>query len=816
MAHADSSGSSATAGPDGLAELLEQFEVAWRSATPPRIEDFVARLEGQPAPALIQELVKIDLEYRWRRAADTADFPAPAGALPAPPRLEDYVARLTELGPLDWLPVALIAEEYRVRQRWGDHPEHEEYRRRFPQAATLEEALRRIDAELHADTLHKRPLSPPTRLDAGPCAAPRRCPADEETRVGELDITPGPPRPPLDVFPQYELLDEIGRGGMGIVYKARHRGLDRIVALKVIRSEHQDDAEAVHRFLREARAAARLAHPHIVGIHDAGQAAGWHFLVMEFIAGVDLARVVARWGRLPIARACECIRQAALGLQHAHERGLVHRDIKPANLLLRTDPEVLGTPGSIPGTEQPSVLIADFGLALLKQAGSESMFSLTGHGNFLGTPDFMAPEQAEDSRAADIRSDLYSLGCTLYFLLTGKVPFPGPALVHKLDAHRWSAPTPVRKLRPEVPVSVQAILDKLMAKRPEDRYQVPADLVAALERLDLRDQAEKETNARVGSSPADISRLGSVDVPPAPIFTECRWFLGHAGPVQSVAIATGGHLAASAGGDGALRLWDLATGAEVGRCGGHSDGVLSVAFTPDGRSLVSGGRDGTLRLWDVASAREVGWLEAHTGAVASLAVAPDGRRVLSGGQDQRVRLWDLATWHEVQPLGGSVVQRHWDEVLAVAFLPDGDRALTASRDLTLRLWDLAKGQQVLCMRGPSLPIACVAVSPDGRQALSGGGNGVRLWDLATGQLLRRFEGHDRPVLGVAFAPDGRRAVSGSADGTLRLWDTAAGRELCCLVGHRAEVRSVAFTPDGRRVLSGGADRMVGVWELPAC
>ncbi len=269
------------------------------------------------------------------------------------------------------------------------------------------------------------------------------------------------------VLGQYILLEHLGAGGMGEVFKARHITMDRTVAIKLIRKERLEDNEAVKRFHREIRAAAQLAHPNVVRAFDADQVGGTHIFVMEFIEGMDLARLVKDKGPLPVAQACDHIRQAALGLQHAHEKGMVHRDIKPHNLLL---------------ARNRTVKILDLGLARFARPDSAeaSSTTLTREGSVMGTLDYIAPEQAMDSHTVDIRADLYSLGCTIYFLLTGKVPFPGGDALAKLMKHKQAEPVPVEQLRPDVPPGVAAVVRKLMAKQPEDRYQTPAEVAAVL------------------------------------------------------------------------------------------------------------------------------------------------------------------------------------------------------------------------------------------------------------------------------------------------------------------------------------------------
>jgi serine/threonine-protein kinase len=274
---------------------------------------------------------------------------------------------------------------------------------------------------------------------------------------------------------QYRILDRLGAGGMGRVYKAEHRLMRRVVALKVIgRARHA--ARAAARFRREAKAAAALSHPNIVTAYDAAAARGVLFLVMEHVEGVDLQRLVGAAGPLPVPLACEVARQTARALQYAHERGLVHHDVKPANLLLAQPGAVPPAPDGYDPAAGAVVKLLDLGLARRASAKGRT----NGAEGVEGTPDYMAPERGH-GRPADVRSDLYSLGCTLYFLLTGQVPFPGGGWPEKLLRHQLEAPVPVRALRPEVPPAVAVVVERLMAPDPARRYPTPAALLAALE-----------------------------------------------------------------------------------------------------------------------------------------------------------------------------------------------------------------------------------------------------------------------------------------------------------------------------------------------
>ncbi len=273
----------------------------------------------------------------------------------------------------------------------------------------------------------------------------------------------------LSVGP-YVLLDKLGEGGMGSVFRARHRLMKRVVALKLIRKGHLPHPEAIRRFQQEIQAAAQLSHPNIVIAHDAGRVSEHHYFAMEYVEGKDLGQILAKHGPFPVAFACECARQAALGLQHAHEKGLVHRDIKPQNLLLTN-----GVGG------QKLVKILDMGLARVQyDPANKGSKALTQLGAVMGSPNYIAPEQAMDSHKVDTRADLYSLGCSLYELLTGKPPFSEGSLFERLEQHLRAEPRPIRDIRPEVPPDLAAVVAKLLAKRVEDRYQTPKEAAAAL------------------------------------------------------------------------------------------------------------------------------------------------------------------------------------------------------------------------------------------------------------------------------------------------------------------------------------------------
>ena len=492
---------------------LRRFEEEWQTGTPPALDAFLPNLsEGwQDDPAqrdLVVELIAIDLEYRLRQS------PEARGREPNRHEacLEDYCRRYS-LGAVEALPLELLGAEYEARCLAGHATDLDAFLARFPGRADLLRPLlanRRgavvpvaavgedtrggdtlADASSAAlasvlqsldilDPEYREPLAHIIRSGACPTAPEVLTLAVERswlTAFQAEQIIAG--RGEQLLQGPYVLLRPLGEGGMSKVYLARHRLLQRNVAFKVIRRSFIADAGevAVQRFYQEMQAVGRLSHPNLIHAYDAGPVGGTHFLAMEYVDGVDLGRLVRVHGPLPCADACRYIHQAALGLQHVFECGLVHRDLKPSNLLLAADKA-----GEAPGV----VKILDLGLASLRWAeGGRSRAGLTGVNAFLGTPDYIAPEQVLDPATADIRADLYSLGCTLYHLLVGTPPFPGGTMTQKLHRHLEEPPPSVTALRPDVPPPIAGIVDRLLAKRPEERFQTPHDLAEALDTAGL-------------------------------------------------------------------------------------------------------------------------------------------------------------------------------------------------------------------------------------------------------------------------------------------------------------------------------------------
>jgi WD40 repeat protein/tRNA A-37 threonylcarbamoyl transferase component Bud32 len=653
----------------------------------------------------------------------------------------------------------------------------------------------------------------------------------------------------------YVLLDKLGEGGMGAVFKARHQKLGRTVAVKVIRREHLARDGAVRRFQREIQAAARLVHANVVHAYDAEEVGGTCLLVMEYVEGTDLGKVVKRRGPLPDQEACEYIRQAALGLQHALEKGMVHRDIKPSNLLLTAGPN-------------PVVKVLDLGLARVAATASDETTTLTNEGAVMGTPDYIAPEQARNAHGVDIRADLYSLGCTFYYLLSGRVPFPGGTLTEKLLQHQLDEPEPLERLRPGVAPAVVAVVRRLMAKRPADRYQTPAELTAGLDAVRAGRVPVMAVPAGAGGSPAE----------PAPVATP---FAGleptlEGGPGSTAEVATrraAGRgwlllLGTSAGGvlvlllavSLALLLRRGAAPTGAGDAGPVSEPrarevpelllarekdpsvdreklrqeVIEFRARHPGTEQAAGAAELLWRLpspldhldadgipaadrFDGQPKELVGLLGDHRGwdgsLVYSVAYSPDGKWIVSGG-DRHVRLWNAAT---LRPR----VEFPEATAVTVLFTPDGKNVITS--DPAVRVWDVtgAVPKEVLTVKDPAGRCAtCAYYAPAKLLAMTCSDLAVRLWDLSGPEPRERatLKGHTDHLNRPAFSPDGKTLATTSHDKTVRLWDLSADppREKAVLRGHDYWVMSAAFSPDGRTLATTGVhDRTVRLWDLSA-
>jgi Protein kinase domain/WD domain, G-beta repeat len=657
----------------------------------------------------------------------------------------------------------------------------------------------------------------------------------------------------------------LGAGGMGTVYRAEHRLMDRPVALKVIRGDLLGSAGLVERFRREVKSAARLAsHPNIVAAYDAEQAGETQMLVMEFIEGTDLARLVDHRGPLPVGEACEYARQAALGLQHAFEDGMVHRDMKPQNLMRTT---------------RGQIKILDFGLARFASEVATHA-GMTAEGMVLGSADYIAPEQIDDPHAADIRADIYSLGCTLYFLLAGRPPFPNGSLIQKLMAHREKTARPLSEIRADVPEELAQVIERMMAKDPARRFPTPEDVAEALAPF-ADAQAGRAAATGVNAPAAAKARTAPLTSPSLapnvqmlePLEEATRSGPRHRRPWVRIAAA----LAILAAGAGSLALVTYRVQTGTGELVIESDDPDIEVIVKQGGQQVSivdpktkdrielnagryelqlaGGGAGLRLSTDTFTLKRgdktVVTVRRHAPAPAVQSgprflgdpEAPDDRRIMrsffvsshdllnnafllpddrhvlysTGGGDFQNNRWvpgtDPALW-----LGDFTDVKksprkytgHDPGAISLALSHTGLLALSASEDRTLRLWDLETGMSRLIRRENS-GLGAVGFSPDDQHAAYVCDMTIHLCDLNTGEELMSFRGHEARIAKVAFCAAGRRIVSCSDDKTIRVWEVETGKEHQRMA-HNHGVSDLAIFPDGRRVLAASADSSI-VWDL---
>ncbi len=652
----------------------------------------------------------------------------------------------------------------------------------------------------------------------------------------------------------YFILDKLGAGGMGVVFKARHRRLGRIVALKILPPTLARDKDLLSRFRREVDVAASLSHPNIVSVLDANEDRGVQFMTMEYIEGKDLDRLVRHGGVLPVNQALDCVIQAARGLEAAHAQGIVHRDIKPGNLMLD---------GS--GT----VRVLDLGLARLVEASNPFSDTATGpltrSGTYMGTIDFMAPEQGIDSRRVDHRADIYSLGCTFCYLLTGRAPFDGATILARLMAHQDRPPSSLRTARPDLPEAADAVYLMMMAKKAADRPASMSQVIELLARC-------PSSPSRAAAAPPSIGTLpGSIATNPASAGILVRQLPASPGEHTTVPLdsqkllvvpaaqtlierpariphqtRTLGRRELSKRGSLALALGAFTLMAMLGasfllfpRKAGKppandatpsvSRSVERVEEQPESLTLSVAPR--SLSTFSVVTLYITHDYFKNDANVETIAVSADGRRALVGNWAEYCDLVDVSTGAKVPITLGS--HDGWQGGKPTAAIsPDGRRGLIGTQSVLkknierldaaptgiLWCWNLWTGKPVFPMQQPyDGPVIAVAVSPDGHHGLSASGKGeLILWDLTTGESTRWPLGPNQSEVSqqaMAFFPDGLRAATAGSDRLVHIWDVSQGTELAAWKGQDTAITSLAISHDGTRIVTGGDDAAVILWNV---
>jgi WD40 repeat protein/serine/threonine protein kinase len=663
-------------------------------------------------------------------------------------------------------------------------------------------------------------------------------------------------------FGDYELISEIGRGGMGVVYKARQRSLNRLVAIKIIRAAGLASATEVQRFRNEAEAAAALDHPGIVPIYEIGQLQGQLFFTMKWVDGPNLAERLWHYRDDP-GSAARLVVAIGRAVHHAHSQGILHRDLKPSNILLCA----VGSASLAPLKASHTPLLTDFGLA--KRLADVEGLTLTGE--HVGTPSYMPPEQAARERTPPTpAADVYGLGAILYALVTGRPPFHGPSITDTIRQLVESEPPPPRRLNPIIARDLETICLKCLEKDPLNRYPSAAELTEDLERW----LEHRPIEARPTSRPARAWRwcrrkpvvaalsataglllilliagltLGIVLVSAKEVEAQKQRLAAEqqeaVAQAQTAALRKRVYVADMAAAHQAWQYGDVdsavallrdqvpnedqedlrgfewhylhklmtRTAREVHALVGHKDDAYSVCYSPNGKLIATAGKDGKARLWDAGSYRELHRFD-HKTEVNGVAFSPDSEMLASCTDGGRIFLFNVAAGTPIREFSG-----HEGEVAFVEFSPDGKLLGSASKDETVRLWQIATGK-VAILRAPGLRLEALAFAPDGKSVAAGGqlkdtSSCLKIWQTDTGVLQREITSGGSGFLSIAYSPVAENVAMGEGSGGLRIWQPARGTLIQDMLCHSvAALETLAYSRDGCKLFVGRRDGTCEVWN----
>ncbi|QEL16073.1 WD40 repeat domain-containing serine/threonine protein kinase [Limnoglobus roseus] len=659
----------------------------------------------------------------------------------------------------------------------------------------------------------------------------------------------------LPAIPGYELLEKIGQGGMGVVYKARHLQLGRFVAIKLIPNADQVPRVLVERFFNEARVTALISHPNLVELFEVAPAGSTIYYSMELLPKGSLSDWLRRSAAVDLPRMLPILKKIVSAVAVVHAHGVTHRDLKPANILF---------------SEFDEPKVTDFGLA--KSPDSE----LTGTHAVMGTVHYMSPEQAQGhAKQIGPPSDVWSLGVILYECLTGKRPFAADSSFAVMTRIVQDDPTPPRELNAALPPDLAAVIAKCLRKKAAERYPSAVELSAALQLVWL-DGPEAETlthvparrtpvpsartakNSRVRIAVAvlvvavlavggvflyPLVRTGeqSASTPNSPVATAAADPTPKANPsaqllddIKKDAERTKQErdriskdlqdLIFRDPGDGknaaknpktpikpAADYWTAFTQTKQTTLTGHAAKVTFAMFSPDGTRVVTASEDKTVKVWDAATGAEVLTLKGHTFGVFTAAFSPDGTRIVTAGHDATGRIWDAKTGAELLSLK---TPHSYGSFYSALYSADGKQIVAAvTSDYSAAVWDATTGQEVRDFKGHGRAVGFAAFNPDGSRVVTASDDATaKVWDAKTGTEMFTFKGHTDWVKTAMFSPDGTRIVSASWDRTAKVWDAKTGAEMLTLKAGEGIVHSAAYSADGSRIVTAGGDYLGRVWD----